>query len=78
MLLDFKKAGKISDYTYKMSYSSDGLCLRFYGLPKIYKPGISLRPIVSFVNSSTYTNSGYLVRILLSVVGNTDYTVGHY
>ena len=34
MLLDLKKAGKISESTYKMLYSSDGLCPRFYGLPK--------------------------------------------
>ena len=49
MLLDLKKAGKISDSTYKMFYSSDGLCPRFYGLSKIHKPGIPLRPIISFV-----------------------------
>ena len=35
MLLDLRKAGKMSDSTYKMLYSSDGLCIRFYGLPKI-------------------------------------------
>ena len=58
-----------------MLYSSDGLCPRFYGLPKIHKPGIPLRPIVSFVNSPTYAISGYLARILSPVVGNTDYTV---
>ena len=75
MLLDLKKAGRISDSTYKMLYSSDGLCPRFYGLPKIHKPGIPLRPIVSFVNSPTYAISGYLARILSPVVGNTDYTV---
>ena len=75
MLLDLKKAGKISDSTYKMLYSSDGLCPRFYGLPKIHKLEIPLRPIVSFVNSPTYAISGYLARILSPVVGNTDYTV---
>ena len=58
-----------------MLYSSDGLCPRFYGLPKIHKLGIPLRPIVSFVNSLTYAISGYLARILSPVVGNTDYTV---
>ena len=46
-----------------------------YTVPKIHKPGIPLRPIVSFVNSPTYAISGYLVRILSPVVGNTDYTV---
>ena len=48
---------------------------RFYGLPKIHKPGIPFRPIASFVNSPTYAISGYLARILSPVVGNTDYTV---
>ena len=71
MLLDLQKAGKISDSTYKMLDSSDGLCPRFY---KIHKPGIPLRLIVSFVNSPTYAISGYLARILSPVVGNTDYT----
>ena len=75
MLLDLKKAGKISDSTYKMLYSSDGLCPRFYGLPKIHKPGIPLRPIVSSVNSPTCAISGYLARILSPVVGKTDHTV---
>ena len=37
-----------------MLYNSDGLCPRFYGLPKIHKPGSPLRPIVSFVNSPTF------------------------
>ena len=75
MLLDLKKPGKISESTYKMLYSSDGLCPRFYGLPKIHKTGIPLRPIVSFVNSPTYAVSSYLAKILSPVVGNTDYTV---
>ena len=75
MLLDLKKAGKISDSTYKILYSSDGFGPRFYGLPKIHKPGIPLRPIVPFVNSPTYAISGYLARILSPIVGNTDYTV---
>lgn len=75
MLLDLRKAGKISESTYKMLYSSDGLCPRFYGLPKIHKSGIPLRPIVSFVNSPTYAVSSYLAKILSPVVGNTDYTV---
>ena len=62
-----KKAGKISDSTYKMLYSSDSLYPSFYGLPKIPKPGIALRPIVSFVNSPTCAISGYPARILSPV-----------
>ena len=59
MLLDLKKADKISVPTYKMLYNSDGLCPHFYGLPKIHKPGIPLKPIVSFVNSPAHAISGY-------------------
>ena len=51
-----------------MLYSSDSLYPRFYGLPKIPKPGIPLRPIVSFVNSPTYAISGYPARILSPVL----------
>ncbi len=68
-LLLLKKSNIISETTYKMLYSSDGLSPRFYGLPKIHKPEIPLRPIVSFVNSPT------LAKILFPVVGNTENTV---
>ena len=58
-----------------MFYSKDGLCPRFYGLPKIQKAGVPLRPNVSFVNTPTYAISGYLAKILSPVFGKTDYTV---
>ena len=58
-----------------MLYSSDSSSSRFYGLPKIHKPGIPLRPIVSFVDSRTYAISSYLARTLSPAVGNTDFIV---
>ena len=36
-LLLLKKSNKISEETYKLLRSSDGLAPRLYGLPKIYK-----------------------------------------
>ena len=48
---------------------------KVHKLSKIHKPGIPLRPIVSFVNSPIYAIFSYLARILSPVVGNTDYTV---
>ena len=42
-----------------------------YGLPKIHKPEIPLRPIVSFLNSPTYELSKHLVSILLPLVGKS-------
>ena len=46
LLSDSKKVGIINEDLYRMSYSSYGLSPRFYGLPKIHKTGIPLRPIV--------------------------------
>jgi hypothetical protein len=75
-LLLLKKCNIISKTTYEKLYSSDGLSPRFYGLPKIHKPEIPLRPIVSFVNSpSTYGVSSFLAKMLSPVVGNTENTV---
>ena len=70
-----KKSNIISKTTYEKLYSSDGLSPCFYGLPKINKPEIPLRPIVSFVNSPTYGVSSFLAKILSPVVGNTKNTV---
>lgn len=47
-LANLKRENKISDSLYNKLCSSDGLPLRFYGLPKIHKPGYPLRPIMSF------------------------------
>jgi hypothetical protein len=44
-LLLLKKSNIISKATNEKLYSSDGLSPRFYGLPKIHKPEIPLRPI---------------------------------
>ena len=67
-----KKLVRLVTVRKKMLYSNESLCPRFYGLLKIHKPGIPLRTIVTFVSSPTYAISGYLARILLPVVGNTD------
>ena len=37
---------------------------KLYGLPKLHKPGIPMRPIVSFCGSPTYQLSKYLTTIL--------------
>ena len=50
LLLSLKKSGSIpSPLYYRMRNSAKKTPL-FYGLPKIHKPEIPLRPIVSFVN----------------------------
>lgn len=46
-----------------------------YGLPKIHKPDIPLRPIVSFLMSPTYELSKHLTKVLGPLVGNTSSAV---
>ena len=46
-----------------------------YGLPKIHKPDVPLRPIVSFYTSPSYQLSKYLTRLLSPLVGNTSSNV---
>jgi hypothetical protein len=44
---------------------------RLYGLPKIHKPGVPLRPIVSTISSLTYRLAQHLARLLS---GHTGYS----
>ena len=42
---------------------------KFYGLPKVHKPGNPLRPIVSSTGTATYHTAKELARILKPLVG---------
>ena len=37
---------------------------KFYGLPKVHKDGMPLRPIISSIGSVTYKTAKQLARIL--------------
>ena len=50
---------KLSFSMYKFLRSTDSVLPRMYGLPKIHKPNLPLRPIVSFVGSATYELSKF-------------------
>ena len=60
---------------YKFLHSTDSVLPRMYGLPKIHKPNLPLRAIVSFVGSATYELSKFLRNILSPLVGNIVHTV---
>lgn len=45
---------------------------KLYGLPKIHKPDVPMRPIISSVNSTTYNISKYLSDILKVTFNNTN------
>ncbi len=56
--------------SYKLNPKSN-ICPRIYGLPKIHKEGIPLRPIVDFTGSPTYEWARHLASILKPLTGQT-------
>ena len=67
--------GGISDAVYKRLYPTGAGAPTFYGLPKIHKEGMPLRPIVSSIGATTYDTSKELARILKPLVGKSLYKV---
>ena len=53
LLKNIKEEGGITEETYKRVYPTGAGSPKFYGLPKIHKPGIPLRPIVSSICTVT-------------------------
>ena len=45
----------------------------FYGQPKIHKPGVPIRPIVSYSGSMFYNLNKYIVNILKAYVKHGNY-----
>ena len=58
--------------TKKRLYKSEALPPRLYGLPKIHKKEIPLRPIVSAIGSPTYNISKHLSHLLQPHIGKTS------
>ena len=74
-LKSIKREGVLDDKTYKFMYPTSEEVPKLYGLPKIHKPSVPLRPIVSSIGSVTYTTSKHLAVILNSVKGKNGYAV---
>lgn len=47
----------------------------FYALPKIHKPGIPLRPIVSYCTSPLQPLAKFLKCVLSPLVGTTEHHI---
>ena len=54
---------------------SGSLPPRLYGLPKIHKANVPLRPIVSAIGSPTYHLAQHLTTLLNPLVGNTQHHI---
>ena len=62
--LSLKKAGAFDITRYYRLRSSVPQPPKLYGLPKLHKPNVPMRPIVSFCGSPAYQLSKYLTTIL--------------
>ena len=67
--------GGINEAVYRRLYPTGAGSPKFYGLPKIHKEGMPLRPIVSSTGAVTYETSKELARILKPLVGRSPYQV---
>ena len=64
ILKTIKTEGWMSEALYKRLYPTGAGSPKFYGLPKVHKEGILLRPIVSSIGAVSYETSKELARIL--------------
>ena len=69
ILKNIKTDGGLKDELYRRLYPTGAGSPKFYGLPKIHKPGIPLRPIISSIGTVTYNTAKELARILKPLVG---------
>ena len=75
ILKNIKAEGGLNEETYRRLYPTGAVSPKFYGLPKIHKPGIPLRPIVSGTGTATYNTAKELAKILKPLVGMSTHHV---
>ena len=75
LLKRIKTEGGIDEATYRRLCPTGASPPKFYGLPKVHKSGMPLRPIVSSIGSVTYVTSKELSRILKPLVGRSPHHV---
>ena len=66
---NIKAGGGLNEETYRRLYPTGAVSSKFYGLPKVHKPGIPLRPIVSSTGTATCNTAKELSRILKPLMG---------
>ena len=74
-LLTLKRNGHLSEAVYNKIRPRHKQPPRIYGLPKIHKADVPLRPIVSCVNTFAYDLSASLANILSPLTGKSEFTV---
>ena len=67
-----EKSGDISSRLYNELNPSGSQPPRIYGLPKMHKPEIPLRPIVSCIRSQSYHLSKFITSLIFPLEGKTS------
>ena len=75
ILKNIKDEGGLNEETYRRLYPTAAVPSKFYGLPKIHKPGTPLRSIVSSIGAATYNTAKELAKILKPLVGMSAHHV---
>ena len=75
LLKTIKSQAGINNSTYRILYPTGAVSPKYYGLPKIHKPGVPLRPIISNRGSATYETAKELDNIIKPLVGRSPYHV---
>lgn len=70
MILELFMNKHIDDWQKRKLLCTASVAPRIYGLPKIHKPEIPLRPIVSSVQVPCYNLSKYIGQILKNIISN--------
>jgi hypothetical protein len=74
-LTNLKKKKRINQKTLYSLNPNHSRAPIFYGLPKIHKDGIPLRPICDFRKSPSYKLAHYLNQILKTITSKSPYTL---
>ena len=75
ILKSIKTEGGLKEEEYRKMYPTGAVSPKYYGLPKIHKQGIPLRPIVSSTGTVTYNTAKELAKILKPLVGLSSHHV---
>lgn len=74
---EVSRSGGMSEGLAKRLKPSHSAPPRLYGVPKIHKEGVPLRPITSMIGSPAYETAAYLTKIISPVLGKNEYAVSN-
>lgn len=75
LIKSWENKNLISPFTAKTLKIHNSQCPKIYGLPKLNKINVPLRPIVSCIQSPFYNLSKYLANILKNVINQNEYYI---